>query len=500
VLIGKLLGRKGNGINSLAIAALAMLLYNPGYLIDPGFQLSFAATWGLVYLVPVLCPQKLKLPEQVKEAIFFPVAAQLATLPLLAYYFNQISLVGIVANILVTWFLAIILEVGLVALSLGALIGAIGHFLLIPLVYVIKLCTWLLESMARIPGAAFWVITPPIWLVGLYYLGLYTWINRVSLQDKLEASLGTKTKKYLLRNASTWICISILICGLLLTSLSLGLPRNKLLEVEFLDVGQGDSILISTPSGKHYLLDGGPRSDKFDTGKAILLPYLFSKGIKGLDGVILSHPHDDHSGGLVEIMNSLKVSCYFIAGVDYQYQEPGWWQSLEKEVAENNVPIRKLSAGQTLELDKNLLVKVLSPLAPFVGTHSDPNNNSLVLELSYGKQSFLLTGDIELEAIQELKNQKLRTTSIIKIPHHGSKYGLDKELFDRLNPPLVIISVGKNNAFGQPAPVVSEYWKSRNIPVLRTDQDGLIKLSTDGENLSVRIGREQRLLKIKNIQ
>jgi competence protein ComEC len=137
----------------------------------------------------------------------------------------------------------------------------------------------------------------------------------------------------------------------------------------------------------------------------------------------------------------------------------------------------------------------LSPLEPFVGTHSDPNNNSLVLELSYGKQSFLLTGDIELEAIQKLKDQNLLKTSIIKVPHHGSKYGLDKELFDQLNPPLVIISVGKNNSFGQPAPVVSDYWKSRNIPVLRTDQDGLIKLSTDGENLSVRIGRDQRLFK-----
>jgi competence protein ComEC len=495
VLVGKLLGRRGNGINSLAIAALVMLLYNPRYLIDPGFQLSFAATWGLVVLVPMLCPQRLNLPAQVKEAMLFPIAAQLATLPLLAYYFNQISLVGIVANIVVTWFLAIILEVGLVALSLGALIGAVGHFLLIPLVYVIKFSTWLLELMARLPGAAFWVITPPIWLVCLYYLALYAWINRTRLLDKLVESFGTGSKRYSITNPSVWICVSILICGLLLTSLSLGISRNKLLEVEFLDVGQGDSILISTPYGRHYLLDGGPRSEKFDTGKSILLPYLFSKGIKGLDGVILSHPHDDHSGGLVEIMNSLKVSCYFIAGVDYQHQEPGWWQSLDKEVAENKVPVRKLSAGQNLELDKNVLVKVLSPLEPFVGTHSDPNNNSLVLELSYGKQSFLLTGDIELEAIQKLKDQNLLKTSIIKVPHHGSKYGLDKELFDQLNPPLVIISVGKNNSFGQPAPVVSDYWKSRNIPVLRTDQDGLIKLSTDGENLSVRIGRDQRLFK-----
>lgn len=491
VLAGYSLDRKGDGLNSLALAGLLMLLFEPKFLTDPGFQLSFAATWGLIELVPLLAKRGKTRPSLVKELVYFPIAAQLATLPLLAYYFYQISLVGIAANVVVTWFLAVILEVGLAGISLGLLSPNLGELLLLPLNTLIKITLALLGVLAQVPAAAYWVTRPNLPIVVLYYAALIALVHREKVQEwavRYLPILAVVCKKWLGRKP---VLAGALLALLLLSTALAVLPAGNQLGVEFLDVGQGDSILISSPGGKHFLVDGGPRSKEFDAGKSIVVPYLLNKGIKRLDGVFLTHSHDDHSGGLIEVERTFPTGRFYTAPSPAT-EDLGLGEELKREVTGRKVPYITLRAGATIELDQGVELQVLSPNDLFEGTRSDLNNNSLVMVLYYGRHSILLTADIEMEALARLRENVFNNYSVIKLPHHGSKYGLDREFFDRQHPLVTVISVGRNS-FGQPAPEVSSYWRERGIPVLRTDRDGLTSVKTDGKRLQVFTGRNSRL-------
>ncbi len=491
VLGGYGLGRRGEGLNSLALAALLMLAYNPRYLTDAGFQLSFAATWGLIELVPEFSSRLGRFPSRLKELVLFPLAAQVATLPLLAYYFYQVSLVGILANILVTWFLALILEIGLAGISLGLVFPAVGKLLLLPLGWLIQLTLGILQGMARIPGAAFWVTRPPVGLIVAYYAGLLLWLRRDSVRDGAAGVWRRLAKEF--AAGKKVLGMALLLASLFIPLAMSGLSLRHELQVEFLDVGQGDSILISSPGGRHYLIDGGPRSPEFDAGKSVVVPYLLNRGINRLDGVFLTHPHDDHSGGLIDVVKTLPVSRFYLPPLAEGGEPLGLWEQLKRELSQRRVPVSELSAGQALDLEPGLKLRVFSPGELFAGTHSDINNNSLAMGVYYGTRSVLLTADVEMEALAALAADPPGNFTVLKIPHHGSKYGMERDFLDGLSPAAAVISVGKNN-FGQPAPEVSAYWRERNTPLLRTDREGLIAVRTDGKNLSVYAGRESRLV------
>ncbi len=489
---GYALGRKGDGLNSLALAALVILSYDPHYLTDPGFQLSFAAAWGLIELVPQLSLGR-RLTGMARELVLFPIAAQVATLPLLAYYFNQVSLIGIVANILVTWFLALILEIGLAGASLGLLVPALGRLLLAPLGYLIDATMWVLEIMAKLPGAALWVIRPPVGGVIAYYVCLLLWLKRKQWPDLVQKWQGFRLGNMLRRHSAAVSGALGLLVGLaVLTSIGFGVPDRHMLEVRFLDVGQGDSILISTPQGRVYLIDGGPRSTRFDAGKSIVVPYLLAHGIKQLDGVFMTHPHDDHDGGLLAVVETLPVKAFYQPPVVYTQESSGLWPELQQQLTIAKIPRTVLQAGAQLNLDAGVNLQVLGPVSMLTGSHSDFNNNCLVMSVTYGGQSVLLTGDMELAALQLLNGRIGQNYSVVKVPHHGSKYGLDRDFWDKLNPSLAVISVGKNN-FGQPTPEVINYWRQRGIPVLRTDIDGMVDVKTDGARLQIYTGRQEKL-------
>ncbi|HEX3014774.1 MAG TPA: ComEC/Rec2 family competence protein, partial [Desulfobacteria bacterium] len=508
MLGGQGLGRKGEGLNSLALAAAIMLIYNPNYLTDPGFQLSVAATWGLVALIPCLAHGMGGLHPQLRELLLFPVAATIATLPLLAYYFYQVSIVGIAANILVTWFLGLILEIGLIAVSIGLIVPFAGQTLLLPVGLLIKFTLWVLGMMAKVPGAALWVIRPAGFGIACYYLGLLLLINWPAVKTKFSGrrdlpKAGSKAGEVkaaaLTKNgAAAGIFAVVLLVSLivLLPSGLFGFSSKRQLEVDFLDVGQGDSILITTPGQRHYLIDGGPRSAAFDSGAAIVRPFLLNKGIKSLDGIFVTHLHDDHTGGLVEVVETFPIKrIYFAPDSGTVAENQGQWPLLKHGLLKHKLAVVTLKKGNRLNLDNGVTARVLSPESPYTGTRSDPNNNSLVLWLSYGNYNILLTGDIEMEALADLHDQ-LGKVDVLKQPHHGSKYGLDREAWDSINPQAVIVSVGRNN-FGQPAPEILRYWQERGIPVLRTDHDGLVAVKTDGHKLEFFLGRQQNKALLK---
>jgi competence protein ComEC len=256
------------------------------------------------------------------------------------------------------------------------------------------------------------------------------------------------------------------------------LDRPHDLEVVVLGVGQGDAIVVRTPSHRWYLIDGGPCWPGGDAGERTILPYLRRQGCKRLDGIILTHAHDDHAGGLASITEGLAVSAAWDPGE--AASSPAYQRWLER-VLERQIPLVTVQAGMRTELEPGLSLEVLGPPNPVHrGSRSDANNNSIVMRLVYRDFTMLFAGDLEMEAEARLLGQPEHLSStVLKVAHHGSRYGSGAEFLKAVRPQAAIISVGARNSFRHPAPETL----SRLRPygrVYRTDQDGAVTLRSDG--------------------
>ena len=478
---------------SLALAALAVLLADPAALFEPGFQLSFAATWGILYLAAPL-GDKLPFPPLLREMVTVPVTAQLATLPLTALYFQQVAVLGLLANVLVVPLAGLALFLGIAGAVLALAAPAAGSPFLVSagaLSYPIK---WLVGLAAGIPGAAFAVPHSPWWVVAVWFLllVLFGW----SLQHGFTVSFP----HFRFRSfPSRWTLPSF--CGLVLCLLFMcWVPgcRSQQLEVTFLDVGQGDAVLVRTPGGRSMLIDAGGSptygSSTFDPGREIVVPALWRAGIRRLDLVVNSHPHEDHLGGIPAVLRNVQVGGFVVPPLEHPTPLT---LEVQRLLREKGIPVYQIRAGAQIRLDPALRIAVLGPPERlYRGTRSDLNNNSLVLHLVYGEVSFLLTGDLEQEGMAGLaaaaKEGRLQgglAATVLKAPHHGSPYSTCPEFADAVRPQVVVISVGRNS-FGHPAPSTIRFWEERGARVLRTDEAGTITFRTDGKRLEIR-GLEQ---------
>jgi competence protein ComEC len=277
---------------------------------------------------------------------------------------------------------------------------------------------------------------------------------------------------------------SPLIAFLLIVVLVLPIPGSGRLTVTFLDVGQGDSIFVRSPSGRTCLIDGGGKqsqngSDK--VGEQIVIPFLQNMGLGDLDLVILTHPHDDHMQGLLTVLEELQVDQLVVAEKFLLSPELQPLLTITKKNQVNLVPVFQ---GQEIILDQGVSLKVLHPPRGETPEEEDVNNNSLVLKLCYQDMSFLLTGDGEMACLSSLCGYPDLTSGVLKLPHHGSKTGLLPDFYDQVAPKAVVISVGKNS-FGHPSPEMLKYFQEQNIPIYRTDIKGAISFSTNGKELWV---------------
>lgn len=261
-------------------------------------------------------------------------------------------------------------------------------------------------------------------------------------------------------------------------------PETPELTVAFLNVGQGDSIFIKTPSNKHILIDGGtiPKEwSNFNAGAKVVVPYLQAKSICTLDIVIGTHPDLDHIGGLLAVLQTLKVNKFIDAGTISTTQT---YQELLNLIDKKHIKYIIAKPG-FIDIDPAIKLEILSPINEVF--KEDSNNNSIVLRLEYNKVSFLLTADIGVAAekyyIQKYGDH-LRS-DIMKIAHHGGKNSTSVELLNCALPSAAIISVGKNNPFGHPSKEVLDKLKNLGTTVYRTDKLGTIIIRTDGEKYRI---------------
>jgi competence protein ComEC len=452
-LVGLLFNKEGEIYTSLALAALILMIINPLVIFDIGFQLSFSATWALVYLAPVL-------EKKIPPLLAISAAPILATTPVTLYSFNQLSPSALLVNTIVMPWVEILTVLGFASTALGAIFLPVAAVLNGTLLLILKLFNEIVYTFSVIPGACLYLPAPPLVLIGLYYAVLIAMVE------------GRLNKKHLIK-----IGLALVAIGLWAAVFS-PLLAAKELVVSVIDVGQGDSILVESPSGKTLLIDGGPKYKRSDAGRRFVLPYLHKKGINKIDILVLTHPHDDHVGGLPSVLKDLPVGLVFDSGQIHTSQS---YLEFLKLIYDKKIPYKVARAGEQLDLGGGVIGLVLNPVEPFI-EESALNNNSVVIRLTYGKATLLLAGDLEkageeqiLAAGYEIKS------SILKAGHHGSRTSSSLEFLQKVRPKVALISAGAKNKFHHPHPSTLKRFEELGIKVYRTDLNGNITLRSDGQ-------------------
>ena len=484
-------GRQTDALTSLIAAAVLMTLLNPQTLWDLGFQLSFAATLGLILYTPglqswfekwltrVLSPGTARQTVGVlNEALIVTLAAQITTLPIIIYHFRRLSLVTLLSNFLILpaqpgvmlcGGLATI--AGLIWLPLGQILGWVAWIFL---TYTIRV----VEITASFPYASFDLGHVSPGLVGLYY-GL---LAGVILASQQEPSRLRSLWRRLTDRLSTKVLIAgLVIAAILVWAAVASLPDGKL-HVTFFDVGEGDAIFIETPRGQQMLIDGGPSPTTLIGALGRRMPFWD----RSIDLVILTHADEDHIAGLIPVLERYRVGQVLDSG--YEHDNPMYerWQEL---IDEKGIPNHLARAGMRIGTGDGVEMTVLHPgLELMEYTDADANNNSVVVRLVMGQVSFLLPGDIEEAAEGRLvaSGQEL-TSTVLKVPHHGSSTSSSAAFLKAVNPELAVISVGADNRFGHPSPQVLERLEDLvgEEHILHTDEQGMVEIITDGAQVWV---------------
>jgi len=474
MLVGLLFEREKEIYTSLALSAFIILLFNPKCLFDVGFQLSFGATWSLVYVAPVIA-ERLKpyLPKYIAALVSAAIAPVLASVPITLFHFSQASLIGVITNILLLPWVGIIVVLGFVSTVLGAIFLPLGELINGSNLILLWIANWIVTTLASFPFAQVFLAPPKFPIIISYYVGL------AGMVEILRRGKFPKFNKFRL----AVICLTIV--GLLLWNATLS-SAVKGLTVTVLDVGQGDSILIEAPSGKRMLIDGSERK----MGERVIVPYLRKRGISRLDLVVLTHPHEDHVGGLLAVLEKIKVNTVLDSGFNYNSQSYRRFLSL---VRRNKIKYQLARAGQTISFGQGAVAKILHPTLPFM---ENVNNASIVMQLKYGSFSMMLTGDNEKEGeeqILELFPASVLASTVLKAGHHGSGTSTIPEFIAAVNPKIAIISCGRRNKFRHPHGVTLDKFKNRGIRVYRTDLEGAITIRSDGEQVKIDVARRRNL-------
>ena len=505
-LIAEYFGRQRSASTALAFAAAVMVGIEPQVLGDASFQLSFLAMAGLIFISPYLQDWGRKavtaavgkegaaasLYNFVTDSFAVTLAAVLATWPVMAYYFDIVSFVGLPAtffgllafpSIIITS--ALVSGAGLFALLLAQILGWIAWLFLSYFIFIVQAFDALPFSSAKLGSVHIW----QIWIYYALIAAIMAVINyRRQLGDFFHltaskiSSSASKVSRLALKLPKKWIITPLLIATILVWIAVFNMPDDKL-HVSVLDIGQGDAILIQTPSHQDILIDGGPSPQAISLELDKKLPFWD----RAIDLVVLTQPQADHLTGLLEVIQKYKVTQIIWTGTAYDSTIYQQWLSL---VNDKEVKHQVAHAEQEVNLGSGIKFEVLHPPSPSLqGTSDDVNNNGMVLRLSWNKVSFLFTADIGREAewylIAHLAN--LRST-VLKVAHHGSRTSTAPEFLAVVNPEVAAISVGASNRFGLPDSEVVNRLTNRlgNGKVYLTSKHGTIEFITDGARLWVK--------------
>jgi len=399
------------------------------------------------------------------DLILVPLCAQLAVIPAVAYYFNLLSPVSILANLLVTYLSGAVVMLGFIALAL-VLIAPLAGFCLLPAGLIIEFILLATHFCNALPGGVLWVATPGVLAIVLYYAGVLLLLGCPPTDPYYKQVF--------------WAGVVLVLAFFTIVFWPPGWQNRGTLEIVFIDVGQGDSILIKSPQGRFILVDGGG-SQFYSVGEMKLLPYLRHRGINHLDLVINTHPDSDHLLGLTEIMDRVKVDRFAYPLVMHDSPE---YTGVFRQVRQQSGSWLGLQADQVLQVEPGFNMEILHP-SPEMTAAADANHLSLVIKCRYRNFSALLMGDLDREGLEKFAARKTAVQcNLVKVPHHGSRSSLLEGFYDRCHPQAAVITVGTNQ-FGHPHKEVLDELTSLGIQVYRTDQQGAIRCTSDGSYLRI---------------
>jgi competence protein ComEC len=533
-LLAAYANRLKDGLHLLSASAILMLLWNPSYIHNVGFQLSYLVTAGLIVGVsPVraLLPQ-CKRGKAMFDLIAVTIVSQLVSFPISIYYFNQWNPLSIPANfVFVPLISFIVMPLGAASLALGPIWPLVGQWLASAGQTMNGLTFMLVQYTADLQGwQTVWAKTP-IWWVAAWYIALGIgfkatgqWsihrnasqepASRAGAHDAITMPLtagnqqttAVSRRRLLVRAAAAAVMLAALL-GYAWQPDSF----DRTAQFSALDIGQGDSLLIRTGSGKHVLVDGGgtvvfgeqeewqKRRDPFEVGRKVLVPLLKQRGVQAIDLLVITHLDADHIGGLQAVIESIPVRRIWWNGT---LKQSGDAVKLIETALKRQIPMVEASAGMSWQPDASASIEVLWPsieqaMSSTLREVKEQNESSVALKLTLYGRSFLLTGDIgmvteraileQLASVDACANNRSpasRTAynptdppsdhciDVLKVAHHGSKGSTSAEWLSYWRPAYAAISVGKDNVYRHPSKETLERLNAAGSKLWRTDRDG----------------------------
>ncbi len=468
IAFGRLFYKSGNTKNLTAIAAVIILLLDPNELFDISFQLSFAAVYIILLLIPVV---RRYLPQKIRQrwygtlvmVVIVSAIVQFGLYPLLSYYFGTFSLVAPFSNAAVVPALAFVVPYALILLPFSFFFPSAGYIMNTP-------CRWFLEYMQWFVSTAAhwnwsWIYTSAPGLL-LFLI----WLTAIFLLASLPFA---KIRWKLL------ILLLLLVGGRQAVKMRQTF-EPPLLEITMLDVGQGDAAFIHTPSGKNMMIDTGRWTLGYNSGRSVILPYLKAMGVHKLDAIFLSHPHADHIGGMIALIKHMPIDTIYNSGFTYDSKLYHRYIALAHK---KHIPIKSLSAGDRIPIDRAMRIFVYGP--DRYSQYADINQHSLVLGLIYGEKQFLFMGDAGRAEEKLLLHHygRMIDTDFLKVAHHGSGTSASAAFLRTASPAYSAVSLAWHNRYHFPNPGAVRRLLRTNTKLYFTSLSGALQFYSNGRSI-----------------
>ena len=467
-IFATLIYRKQDTYTTISIALLLTLLNNPFAIFDVGLQLSYLATLSIIIFYSKFTQKQFnnKVKKYLYESTILTFSANILILPITIYEFNTIPINSIISNLLAGPLLGICIILGMFMVIISTVCFPVSKLITFPLQIILKILIKIIELISKIPFGNYTVKTPWLIVVFLTYAIIATLIHSKKRITKIL----------------TMVTLIIFVVMQVCTFINI----DGKLKIYFIDVGQGDSMLVKTVRGKNILIDGGGSKDPdYDIGEKILVPYLLDRRIKTLDCVIISHFDEDHATGVAQILGKIDVSSIILTR---QLEENDIYRHILSIAKEKKIKLIYVKEGDVLKIG-GIKISIIHPENKLM-INNPMNNNSIVCKVEYNSFSMLLTGDIEMEAEELIlrKNINLKA-DVLKVAHHGSKTSTTGEFLKAINPKVALIGVGKNNNFGHPSNEVIQRLKENGTRIYRTDENGEISITVNKKGRIIKIQR-----------
>lgn len=487
-IIGEVLGRKYDAITAISLAGLVLLVQNPFVVCNSGFQMSFGAIIAIVLILPIV-EEILNTDNKIIKVISANFTISLVMNPILAWNYYELPTFSFLLNIVVVPLMSVVIVSSIAGIFCSCIMFGFGKVVIFPGCGILELYTFLCNIINKSSVASIVVGQPKVTIIIVYYaillvvlFGLKNIRTKYTRAEKERNIIKKETglvlekkakKERRIKGQNVKLRLACIVGFLLLNCLIYYIP-NPGFYITFINVGQGDGILIHGDNGTKVMVDGGSTSEK-QVAKNCIVPYLKAEGIGTIDYSIITHTDKDHISGILEILennNSNRIRIKNLVMPDINMKDDTYNELIEKAKLKK-INVLYIKKGDTLSLGKTK-IKCIYPET--TTTASDKNDYCTVLSVKNKTSKILLTGDISKEIEEKIKDDIEENYTVLKVAHHGSNYSSSEKFLKKVNPKYSIISVGKNNSYGHPGNETMERLRKQGGVIYRTDEKGGITI------------------------